>query len=84
MSLKHANSAALVVWTTGAGIVIGTNIDISTVFISGVATTVTIVNTVGTQFVLQQCLDIYPPIAINGPCTATSSGGSFAVGYVPR
>lgn len=84
MSQKHGNASALLASTTGAGIAVGTNIAISTVFIGSVATTVTFVNSAGTtQFSLTQSLDIYPPVAIVGPVTATSSGGNFAVSFIP-
>lgn len=84
MSQKHGNAAAVLASTTGAAIAIGTNIAISSVLIGSVATTVNIVNSAGTlQFSLTQSLDIYPPIAIVGPCTMTSSGGSAAIAFIP-
>lgn len=87
MSLKHANSAAILALTTGAGIAIGTNVDISGVYVGSVATTVTLkAGAAGTTSFMEVVsnIDFYPPIALSGPITATSSGGSFYVAYVPR
>lgn len=84
MSLKHANAAAIIASTTGAGVPIGTNVDISSVILGSAATTVSIYANGVLQFALTVSLDIYPPIALNGPVTATSSGGVFAIAYVPR
>lgn len=85
MSLKHANSAAILAWTTGTGIVIGTNVDISTINIGSVATTVSIYSNTTKCMEFVSSLDLYPPVALpNGPITATSSGGSFSIAYVPR
>lgn len=85
MSLKHLNAAALLALTTGAGVVIGTNVDICGVYIGSVATTVTIKSGTVSQMEVTSSIDFYPPIAcVNGPITATSSGGTFYVAYVPR
>ena len=85
MSLKHANSAQIVAWTTGTGIVIGTNVDIAGVYVGSVATTVNIYSGATQQMQSTSSIDFYPPIACaNGPITATSSGGSFYVAFVPR
>ena len=85
MSMKHANSAALIAYTSGAGIAIGTNVDIAGIYVGSAATTVTLIVGTQTQMVTAVSIDFYPAIACaNGPITATSSGGSFYVSYVPR
>jgi hypothetical protein len=87
MSLKHANAAAILALTTGAGLVIGTNVDITGVYIGSAASTVTIKGGAdGTASYIEVVGNVsyYPPIAVDGPVTATSSGGTFYVAYVPR
>jgi len=87
MSLKHGNAAAVLALTTGAGLVLGTNVDITGVYVGSAATTVTIKGGAdGTASYIEVVANasFYPPIAVNGPVTATSSGGTFYVAYVPR
>lgn len=84
MSQKQANAMALLALTTGAGIVIGTNVDIGGIYVGSAATTVTIIANGTTAMQSAVSIDFYPPLAVNGPVTATSSGGSFFLGYRNR
>lgn len=85
--LKHANAAAVLALTTGAAIAIGTNVDVSGVYVGSAATTVTIKGgAAGTTTILEVSGNVSynPPIAIAGPANGTSSGGSFYVTFIPR
>ena len=85
MSQKHGNSAAFLARTTGAGIVVGTNVDIAGIYIGSAPTTVTLYVNTTSVFEVASSLDMYPAVALpNGPITATSSGGVFQVAYIPR
>lgn len=88
--MSNRNANVISTWTSGAGIAIGTNIDISAIVLDATATTVTIVHepTIGTPVTLLT-ISGFPyavahAIATKGPVTGTSSGGSFAVVYVNR
>jgi len=79
--------AVLSSWTTGSGIVIGTNINISGVWIGTAATTLTL--KLGTASLLtlsgaNTFIAIPTPIGVVGSVNGTSSGGSFAVAYSTR
>lgn len=73
-------------WTTGAGIAIGTNIDIGGVLMGPAASTVTVKQ--GSTTILSISggnVSLAIPIAVqSGPVDATSSGGSFSVIYRQR
>lgn len=82
---KDYTSMDISAWTTGAGIAIGTNIDVGGLLMGAAATTVTL--KVGTASVMSISSDnvIFDcPVAIEGALTGTSSGGSFAVIYRNR
>lgn len=78
---KQNNAMVPSVWTSGAGIAIGTNIDIGGFFIGPAATTLTL--KVGTDTLLAYSggpgVIFNTPVATNGAITGTSSGGSFMV-----
>lgn len=71
-------------WTTGAGIVIGTNVDIGGILMGSADTTVTLkVGTATICSVSGGSIAIIP-VSTVGAVTGTSSGGSFAVQYRSR
>lgn len=86
MGMRQANAVALLASTTGAGIVVGSgNIDMTAIIIGSVATTVTIVaNGVSAFPTINAAMNFDVPIALTGPVTATSSGGSFSITYRNR
>ena len=73
-------------WTTGAGIVIGTNIDVYGYFMGAAATTLTLKCDSATMFVASSALyaAFLVPVATNGAITGTSSGGSFSIMFRKR
>lgn len=73
------------VWTTGAGIVIGTDIDLGGVLMGAAASTITVKVGTDTVFSISGGSIIFAvPLATNGAITGTSSGGSFSVLYRNR
>lgn len=82
---KGQDSFVLLANTTGAGIAVGTNVDIGGIFITTAATTVTIVNSAATfTWITTANIPLAIPIAVSGPVTATSSGGTFSIAYRAR
>jgi hypothetical protein len=90
---KDYNASTLSAWTTGAGIAVGTNVDVCGVWAGTAATTVTLKHgAAGTaSFIVMSAaapgayISLGPvPIASSGPLNGTSSGGSFAVAYRQR
>lgn len=72
-------------WTTGAGIAIGTNVDIAGYFMGAAATTLTLKVGTATLLVASAALFAeFPPVAVTGALNGTSSGGSFAVIFRKR
>ena len=73
-------------WTTGAGIAIGTDIDIGGVVVGATATTVTLKSGTATLFDASGASIVLDstPAGVTGAVTGTSSGGSFAVLYRKR
>lgn len=70
-------------WTSGAGIVIGTNCDFGGILMGAAATTVTLVTPTGTICSISGG-SIYFCCGTTGAVTGTSSGGSFSVLYRNR
>lgn len=68
-------------WTSGAGIAIGTAIDIGGIICSA---NVTVKDADDTILVAPSSISLNPPIAVTGPITATSSANSFCVIYRER
>lgn len=84
---KQANAMELSAWTTGAGIAIGTNVDIGGVVVGATATTVTLKVGTATLFDCSGASTVLvsSPAGITaGAVTGTSSGGSFAVLFKQR
>lgn len=82
---KTANAMMVSVWTTGAGIVIGTNLDLGGVFMGAADSTVTLKVGTATLAILSGGSVMFSaPIGTVGAITGTSSGGSFAVAYRQR
>jgi hypothetical protein len=85
MGQQQFNAMELSAWNTGAGVAIGTNVDIGGVIMGSAATTVTIVNAATTIFSISGGSIVFgTTIAANGVVTGTSSGGSFAVLFRKR
>lgn len=84
---KGLNYAVLSTWTSGDGIVVGSNVDVSGVWIGTAATTLTLLVD-GVSFLTlsgaNTFIGITIPIAVTGTLSGTSSGGSFAVAYRKR
>ena len=82
---KQISTMTQSVWTTGAGIVIGTAIDVGGVLMGSAASTVTITASGGIVFSLSGGSIMFDsPIALDGAVTGTSSGGSFSVVFRKR
>lgn len=82
---KQNDAMELSAWTTGAGIAIGTNIDIGGVLMGAAASTVTILSGTTTIAALSGGSVIFAvPVAVTGAVNGTSSGGSFAVIFKKR
>ncbi len=81
---KNANAMQVSVWTTGAGIAIGTNIDIGGVLMGSADTTVTLKVGTSTVMSISGGSLVFIPVGTLGAVTGTSSGGSFAVQYRTR
>lgn len=81
---KQSNAFSLLALTTGAGIVVGTHVDIGGIYIGSVATTVVIKADTTVQLEVTTSIDFGTPVALSGPITATSSGGSFSLSYITR
>lgn len=82
---KQNDALVLSAWTTGAGIAIGTNIDIGGVLMGAAASTITV--KVGTATIMSLSggsVVFDSPIAVTGAVNGTSSGGSFALLYRAR
>lgn len=80
---KNASAAAILAFTTGAGIVLGTNgVKLYGVAIGSVASTVTIKSGTATQIETIASVNMgVVPVLLTGTVSATSSGGSFAAFY---
>lgn len=81
---KNASAMQVSVWTTGAGIVIGTNLDIGGIFMGSADTTVTLVVGTATMMSVSGGSLVFLPTGTTGAITGTSSGGSFAVLFRSR
>lgn len=81
---KNSNGMVSSVWTTGAGIAIGTNIDIGGVLMGAADSTVTLKIGTGTIMSLSGGSVVFFPVGTVGAVTGTSSGGSFSVLYRSR
>ncbi len=84
---KQHNSYQLSAWTTGAGIAIGTNIDIGGVLMGAAASTITLKLGTATIMALSGgsvTFEAAPVGVAAGAVSGTSSGGSFAVLFRQR
>lgn len=83
---KQNDAMELSAWTTGAGIAIGTDIDIGGVLMGAAATTVTVKDPDGTIFAISGGSVVFgsPVVGHAGAITGTSSGGSFALLFRKR
>lgn len=81
---KTNNAFQLLALTTGAGIAIGTDVDIGGIIIGSVASTVTIKAATVSQIEVVATTILPNIVGLMGPVTATSSGGSFSVLYRKR
>lgn len=82
---KVNDAMELSAWTTGAGIAIGTNIDLGGVLMGSAATTVTLLS--GTTIILSLSggsVVFAENIGAVGAINGTSSGGSFGVIFRKR
>ena len=86
MGGKGNNAMELSTWTTGAGIAIGTDVDIGGFLTGAAATTLTVKSGADTLFVASadHMVTFAQPMGIEGAITGTSSGGSFAVLFRQR
>lgn len=81
---KNSNAMQTSAWTTGAGIAIGTNIDIGGILMGSADTTVTLKVGATTICSVSGGSVAIIPTGTVGAVTGTSSGGSFAVQFRRR
>ena len=80
---KQNSTYQISTWTTGAGIAIGTDIDIGGVLMGAAATTVTVKTGATTLFAVSGGSLVFDA-GVTGAVTGTSSGGSFSLLYRTR
>ena len=82
---KQNDAMTLSTWTTGAGIAIGTDVDLGGVLMGSAAATITMRIAATTVLSISGGSVIFAvPIAAVGAVDGTSSGGSFAVLFRKR
>lgn len=82
---KQNDAMELSTWTTGAAIVIGTNIDLGGVLMGAAATTITLKAGATTIMSLSGGSVVFAEnIGVSGPVDCTSSGGSFGIIFRKR